>query len=109
LKKTYLFSVSNNLFTYGHELFQKGRAPFFGVPDHDDRCFLVRVVPFEFYQITCGQFIVDGDFGAYRDSDAPLEALAQAVDAGKFKDFCGDLLLLERPLERLAVTSVGFG
>jgi hypothetical protein len=53
------------------------------VPYHDDRCFIVRAVPFEFYQIACGQLFVNGNFGAYGNADTPLEALAQAADAGK--------------------------
>jgi hypothetical protein len=76
------------------------------MPDHDDRCFSIRAVPLEFYQIASGQFFIDSNFGAYRDSDTPLEALAQAVDAGKFNGFGGDPLLFKRPLERSAVTSV---
>jgi hypothetical protein len=69
------------LFTYEHELFQQGRAPFFGVPDHDDRYLFVRAVPLEFCQVACRQFFFDSNFRAYRNSDIPLEALAQAVDA----------------------------
>jgi hypothetical protein len=97
------------LFTYGHELFQQGRAPFIGVPDHDDRCLFIRAVPLEFYQIACRQFIIDSHLGADRNTNTSFEALAQAVDAGEFKDFNADVLLFERPLERSTVTSVGFG
>jgi hypothetical protein len=53
------------------------------VPDHDNRRFFVRAVPFEFYQIACGQLFVNGNFGAYGNADTPLEAFAQAVDTGK--------------------------